>query len=318
MTGTAIRQTVRQLAARCLAAAMPTGARLAVAWLAVAALPAGAQTAPPLTGEISAVRADLDGARRALDTVGAGHRLLLAQAGQLPQGYAAQMEVRLQELERRLQSLTGQVEETQYRTRQIEDRLDRSLADIEFRLTTLEGGEPAGPDVERPGDQGTPPGGDQPSTMGVLGTLTTPAPPSGGGSGQSAALPPGDVTQQYNAAYDMLQRADYVGAERAFRQFIDSHGSHPLASNAYYWLGETFYARSRFEDAATAFAQGYQRYPDGAKAGDSLLKLGMALARMGQTGDACLTLAQLAVEFPDGPVAIQRRAEQERQRLGCR
>jgi len=240
--------------------------------------------------------------------------------------------VRLQERERRIQELTGEVEQAMHRARQAEDRLDRALADIEFRLTTLEGGDPSaappgggtGTEPPAPG----PSGAEGPSTSGVLGTLTLPGPPdedagpaplTPGRPGDAvAALPEGDPARRYDYAFGLLERGDYAGAEAALHQFVGAHGDHPLASNAYYWLGETYYARSRFEDAATAFAQGFQRYPDGAKAVDSLLKLGMSLARMGQRDDACLTLAQLREEFPDGPIAVQRRAEEERRRLGCR
>ena len=114
-----------------------------------------------------------------------------------------------------------------------------------------------------------------------------------------------------------MQQADYERAEEALRLFLAEHQDHPLASNAQYWLGETFYVRSRYNDAAVAFAQGYQQFPSGPKAMDSLLKLGMSLGAMGQTQDACLTFSQLSNLFPDAPTAIMRRAQIERDRLQC-
>ena len=282
--------------------------------------------------------------------------LASTQVAQLPANYAAQVEIRLVELERRLQTLTGEVEQLGYRLSQAEGRLERALNDIDYRLTTLEGGEPVpsstgsggaatGATTTLPADMPeTTYIGPEPSSgpgvggrelapgTGVLGTLVIQGDPSvprnpsfvepaetfAVPDPQTAVLPSGNVQERYDHAYGLLQRGDFPGAELAFRQFLERHDGHALASNAHYWLGETYYARSRFDDAAAAFAQGYRAYPRGAKAVDSLLKLGMSLAQLGRTEDACVTFEQLSTEFPTGPVAIQRRADQERERLQCR
>ena len=335
-----------------LLAFMGAGLASSLASLPAAASPVGEE--PGVHETLTAVRADLAFMHGELTQV-SGDMLTLAsdQVAQLPQNYAAQVEIRLVELERRLQTLTGDVERLGYRLSQAEGRLERALNDIEYRLTTLEGGAPPAPAGD-PGADATPrQPSDVPETTfigpdpsndpavgignpapgtGVLGTLIiqgedgvprnpSPVPPRetfASPSPQTAALPPGNVQQQYDYAYGLLQRGDFPGAELAFRQFLDRHDGHGLASNAHYWLGETYYVRSRFDDAATTFAQGYRAYPRGAKAVDSLLKLGMSLAQLGRTEDACVTFAQLSAEFPTGPVAIQRRADQERERLQCR
>ena len=90
-----------------------------------------------------------------------------------------------------------------------------------------------------------------------------------------------------------------------------------MAGNAQYWLGETYFTRNRFMEAATAFAEGYKRYPKGAKAPDSLLKLGMSLGRANQKQNACVALAQLDRDFPQAGAAIKERAGTEKKRLGC-
>lgn len=286
-------------------------------------------------------------------------------ASNLSGGYATQVEARLQSLERQIQMLTGSIEEVRHQTREVGGRLDRALADIEFRLTQLEGG---GAALSPPGSTtgATPPGAtpsttggttgsatvgptfdqiaegagatDDPagaaptttptttataSTSGILGTLSVepgsmPAnPPATPTAPTSVSLPSGSVSDQYNYAYGLLAQGDYARSEQALTQFLAAHPDEPLASNAQYWLGETYYIRGQFNDAAIAFAEGYQKFPDGAKAVDSLLKLGMSLSALGQTQDACLTFAQLQAEFPTAPAGISRRAEQERSRLQC-
>src|SRR3546814_19535879 len=61
-----------------------------------------------------------------------------------------------------------------------------------------------------------------------------------------------------------------------------SDWSSDVCSSDLYWLGETYYVRQRYQDAAVAFLEGYQKYPKSPKAADNLLKLGMALGPVGQ------------------------------------
>jgi tol-pal system protein YbgF len=130
-------------------------------------------------------------------------------------------------------------------------------------------------------------------------------------------LPPGSALDQYNFAFGLIKQADYPAAEAALRSFVQQHPNDTLAGNAQYWLGETYYQRERFSDAASAFAEGYKRYPKGTKAPDNLLKLGMSLARTNQRQNACTALAQLDHDFPNPGNAIKERAKDEKKKLGC-
>jgi len=101
------------------------------------------------------------------------------------------------------------------------------------------------------------------------------------------------------------------------KSFVEQHPTDPMAGNAQYWLGETYYTRNRFLEAASAFAEGYKRYPKSAKAADDLLKLAMALGRANQKQNACVALAQLDHDFPKPGAAIKDHAAAEKKRLGC-
>ncbi|MBV9378059.1 MAG: tol-pal system protein YbgF [Alphaproteobacteria bacterium] len=159
---------------------------------------------------------------------------------------------------------------------------------------------------------GLPPGATQPApdttNVAVAGTLR---PPTAG------ELPGGSASDQYNAAFGLLKQADYPAAEDAFKAFIAQHPRDNLAGSAQYWLGETYYARGRYAEAAGAFAEGYKNYPKGTKAADDLLKLGMSLARANQRQNACIAFAQLDRDFPQPGAAIRDRASAEKKRLGC-
>lgn len=133
----------------------------------------------------------------------------------------------------------------------------------------------------------------------------------------SSSLPVGSASEQYNVAFGLLKQADYPAAEEALKTFIAQHPSDPLAGTAQYWLGDTYYQRGRYAEAASAFAEGYKNYPKGAKAPDDLLKLAMSLARANQKQNACVAFAQLDRDFPHQQGAVKERAIEEKKRLGC-
>src|SRR5215469_13256212 len=131
------------------------------------------------------------------------------------------------------------------------------------------------------------------------------------------SFPRGSVSEQYNVAFGLLKQADYPAAEEALKTFMARYPKDPLAGSAQYWLGESYYVRGMYTEAASAFAEGYKNYPKGAKAPDDLLKLAMSLARASQKQNACIAFAQLDRDFPHPGSAIKERATAEKKRLGC-
>lgn len=230
-------------------------------------------------------------------------RLLLFVALALPTAAAAQradavyIEDRLNQLQQAISILTGQVEQLQYRNQQLQQQLEKMQADYEFRLEQVEkgGGRPAGAPAARPN------------------TAAAPAapPPAAAAAAQGAA------DQIYNDAFKKLQEGDYAGAERGFKTFVQRFPQHTLAGNAQYWLGETYYARRDYQNAATAFAEGYKTYKASPKGPDNLLKLGITLANLGRKADSCAIFARFAQDYPRATDLQKRRIEQERQKNGC-
>ena len=140
---------------------------------------------------------------------------------------------------------------------------------------------------------------------------------SPGGPSASAAGAGGSPTEQYNRAFGLLKQANYPAAEEALKAFVEQHPKDPMAGTAQYFLGETYYTRGRYIEAAAAFAEGYKRYPKSPKAAEELLKLGMSLARANQKQNACVALSQLDHDFPNPGAAVRERANSEKKRLGC-
>ena len=114
-----------------------------------------------------------------------------------------------------------------------------------------------------------------------------------------------------------LQDGDNAGAERAFKTFLQANPKHTLAGNAQYWLGESYYARKDYQNAMTAFAEGYKSYKTSPKGPDNLLKLGITLAVMGRKADACQVFAKFSQDYPRATDLQKRRVDQERHKNGC-
>lgn len=223
---------------------------------------------------------------------------------------------RVQVMETQIQALSGQIS-------QLTSQLSAISAQLGVAPTTT-------PDQAVPGrsgnlqlDQQVP---TNPAPFGTVtlqqGAPTTPAVPAPVQTAPLAAVPPvqGDSVREkalYDDAYGHLLRRDYGAAESAFQRFLASFPSSNLSGNAQYWLGETYYVRGKYNEAAKAFLDGYKKFGSGNKAPDSLLKLGMALQQLGEKDTACATFGELKSKFPKAPKHIKRRAASEQKRAGC-
>src|SRR5206468_10079780 len=193
------------------------------------------------------------------------------------------------------------IEQLQYKNQQLQQQMEKMQADYEYRLEQLEKGRGGGgPRPSAPPAAGPPPPASPPQAAA--------APPAAGGA-------TGD--QLYHDAFKMLQDGDYAGAEKAFKTFVQRNPQHVLAGNAQYWLGETYYARRDYQNAMTAFAEGFKVYKASPKGPDNLLKLGITLAVLGRKSDACSVFARFNQDYPRATDLQKRRIEQERQKNGC-
>lgn len=269
-------------------------------------------------------------------------------------GAAARQEIRIGEIQEQIRLLTGQVEEARYQVRRLSDQVEKAHTDYEERIAALEermasatvppiasaappqpftAPEPGATEVPVNAETTTVVSGDPNAeryeSMGSLGTISetaTAAAVDGAPEATDTGEAPATTTvaaatstpeSEYDQAYQLLQQADYAAAEGALKSFIEVHPDHALAGNAYYWLGETYYVRNDYQAAAVAFARGYKGFPDGSKAADNLLKLGMAFAAMDKAEEACATFARLTRDQEKASALVRERLATERKRAGC-
>ena len=130
-------------------------------------------------------------------------------------------------------------------------------------------------------------------------------------------LPETSPEEQYKFAISFLKVGDYETAEFALREFIDVNSKHDLAGNAQFWYGETFRIRQLYQDAATAYLDGYQKYPKSKKAPRNLLELGVMMVQLGEKTQGCKMILGVKKQYPTASQSVIQRAEYNRKKFGC-
>ena len=253
------------------------------------------------------------------------------------------LESRLEQLEQnKLRQIEGRFDEMRNLISRMDARLEKLVADVDFRLTALEAAPRAtaaqsaqSAEVASAADGGlTSTGGASAQVEGgggykpsgaprILGTIPLedgamePVQTEPQQTARASILPDGTAEERYKYAFGLLRKAQYDEADRVLEAFIGVHGDHPLAENASYWRGESFYARMMFGDAARIYATNLQIYPEGVKAPDNMVKLGMALANLERTKEACQAFAELDRKFPNMPANVRQAADRGRNAARC-
>jgi tol-pal system protein YbgF len=137
------------------------------------------------------------------------------------------------------------------------------------------------------------------------------------GSTSGAALPAGTPKDEYTYALSLLRKRDYTGAETAFKAFIDKYPENYLSRNAMYWMGQTFYVRKNYSEAARIFLDGYERFPTSEKASGNLLGLAKSLSEIGEITSACASYNELLKTFPGAGARTIYTARNDLARLKC-
>ena len=125
---------------------------------------------------------------------------------------------------------------------------------------------------------------------------------------QSAAL----GMDYYDAAVRDLSLGNYDLAEVGFLQFLENYPKSDLADDARYGLGESYYARKRYEEAIEEYQRVVALGSGGGKAPAAMLKSGLCYLALQRTADARQVWEELKQKFPyseEAKVAEQRLGE---------
>ncbi|HEV7610015.1 MAG TPA: tol-pal system protein YbgF, partial [Steroidobacteraceae bacterium] len=132
----------------------------------------------------------------------------------------------------------------------------------------------------------------------------------GAPAGGAAAVPAAGASEQatYDAAMAALRSGNYDKAAAAFREVVTNYPTGDLASNAQFWIGESYYTKGDLESAITAYRKVLADWPQSRKAPDAMVKLGFSLSDLKRNGEARNMLDDVVRKYP-GSSAAQLAAE---------
>jgi len=247
--------------------------------------------------------------------------------------------LKLSEIENQFQQLTNKFEEINFKLDKLSNRMSKVQADNQIRFQDIENGL-SSDDTKKKISKNTIndqnevlPGSSEPQDLGSISykdTETTETSQQTQSIDTAATivtetfqaeekiLPDGSPDKQYQFATSFLKVGDYSTAERAFREFVNTNPEHDLAGNAQYWYAETFRIRQLYTDAASAYLEGYQKYPKGEKAPINLLKLGVSMVQIGEKDQGCKMINGVEKQYPKANQSVIQKAKYESQKFECK
>ena len=248
------------------------------------------------------------------------------QSGSLEGALTRQL-VKITEIEEQMQKLTASHEEVLFSFEQLNERINKVQKDNELRLSDLETGDPKAVTKKTPPKQF--PGTDKPQDLGTMvvqkqtekeqqtSSINPAAVVRVEESDAKEILPNASPDEQYKFATSLIKVGDYDQAELALREFVKKNPKHELAGNAQYWYAETFYIRQLYHDAAAAYLDGYQKYPQSTKGPQNLLKLGVTLSELGEKDQGCQMLDGITKQYPKATQSVIQKARYEKKKFKC-
>ena len=246
--------------------------------------------------------------------------------------------LKLSEIENQFQELTNKFEEINFKLDKLSSRMSKVQADNQIRFQDLESVVSSDATINKLTKKTNNeqlevlPGSSQPQDLGSISykdTATNETSQKTNSVDSTALvvtetfqaeekiLPNESPDKQYQFATSFLKVGDYSTAERAFREFVDTNPEHNLAGNAQYWYAETFRIRQLYTDAASAYLEGYQRYPKGEKAPINLLKLGVSMVQIGEKDQGCKMINGVEEQYPEANQSVIQKAKYESQKFEC-
>ena len=251
--------------------------------------------------------------------------------------------LKLSDIEQQFQKLTNKFEEINFKIDKLSGRISKSQADSQLRFQDIQlrfqdvekarlSGRLQSTDIISNQSENKLPGSSEAQDLGRIsdedlksaqmvqrtqsvestGTVITEKYIS-----EEKILPEGTPKEQYDFALSFVKVGDYETAEIALREFVDTNAKDELAGNAQYWYAETFRIRQLYQDAATAYLDGYQKYPNSSKAPVNLLKLGVSLVQIGEKDQGCSMITGVSKQYPKASQSVLQKAKYEEKKFDC-
>lgn len=208
-----------------------------------------------------------------------------------------EMLIKLEQLQKEMQILRGEVEMQSHTLESIKKRQRDLYVDIDRRLLKIER-----------------------SSSGAAQAPLVPASPvtTGQPSAATGHKSKYDIAKEqkaYQEAFDLLRDLRYDKSIVSFRNFLKTYPDGRYAHIAQYWIGEANYAQRNFKDAINDYQVLIKRYPSSPKTAEALLKISYSYYELNDLNMADQNLQRLIKAYPDSTEAGQARNLQQKVRL---
>lgn len=203
----------------------------------------------------------------------------------------ADLQARVSAVEEQLKNLTGQIEQGNFKLRQLEDAFAKFKADAAAQTDSTNA-----PPVA-------------PSAASTTPAKPVAAKPAAAGAKPAAAALPDDrkmavaaierpdtgnpADDGYAYGYRLWSAKFYPEAQVQLKATVDKYGTASVASRAQNLLGRAYLDDGKPALASVAFYENYKKRPKGDRAAESLAYLGEALIRIKKLPDACKVYEEL-------------------------
>lgn len=149
-------------------------------------------------------------------------------------------------------------------------------------------------------------------TQNIIQTLNAPTAVPPGAPGQPAPTPPTvpDAETLYKSGLSAFNGGQYQLAVQSFQEYLQYYSSTDLASNAQFYVGESYYSQGEYDKAIEEYNKCVEQFPKGNKVAAAQLKKGYALLAQDKESSGIKELRSLIQRFPNA-----READLARQRL---
>lgn len=176
---------------------------------------------------------------------------------------------------------------------------------------------PAEAPVGAPGGRGAGEPLDLANTGGPRHPAGAPSRTPGAGATLTTLPPSATPKDEFDLGIGYMQRKDYALAEETMRNFAQKYPSDPLMADSQYWLGESFFQRQLYRDAAESFLAVTTKFDKSGKAPDALLRLGQSLAALKEKEAACAALGEVNRKYPRASAGVKAAVDREQKRIKC-
>lgn len=121
----------------------------------------------------------------------------------------------------------------------------------------------------------------------------------------------------YELAVSLFKNKQYKKSQEALEQFISRHPDSELVADAHHLLGNIYFTRTEYDNAASEYLKGYQTNPKGNKAPNNLLGLGKSMAKLEKHSQACTAYMKLQKEFTNLPAVIKKELAEDIKQYKC-